>query len=180
MKNIVIVSDEDYSISEYNQLCKCLKSYEDEDGSNTHYIAGQLHECFIKYVNLDIWKPVHLYQIEDSSTLIKNNDWYYDIEKEVVNIAKGDISESNQFNQYRKISASTKYIGLPILDLETVGNFINEYNLDLIITEETIEKAAETYAEKENSAYTNDMYGFIAGANWILKKLKKMDIILTP
>ena len=34
------------------------------------------------------------------------------------------------------------------------------------LSDEDIERAAKEYAENENSAYTNDYYGFIAGANF--------------
>lgn len=34
------------------------------------------------------------------------------------------------------------------------------------LSDEEIEQAAKKYAENENSAYTNDYYGFIAGANF--------------
>ena len=32
-----------------------------------------------------------------------------------------------------------------------------------------IENEAKNYAEKQNSAYSNDYYGFIAGANWAIE-----------
>jgi len=37
--------------------------------------------------------------------------------------------------------------------------------------QETLEKAAEKYAEEENSCYTNDYYGFIKGAKWQAERM---------
>jgi hypothetical protein len=37
--------------------------------------------------------------------------------------------------------------------------------------QETVEEAAEKYAEEENSCYTNDYYGFIKGAKWQAERM---------
>jgi hypothetical protein len=37
--------------------------------------------------------------------------------------------------------------------------------------QETLEEAAEKYAEEENSCYTNDYYGFIKGAKWQAERM---------
>jgi len=41
-----------------------------------------------------------------------------------------------------------------------------------MITKEQITQAAEKYAEQENSAWTNDYNGFVAGANFLLQNLQ--------
>jgi len=41
------------------------------------------------------------------------------------------------------------------------------------ITDTEIERMAKEYAENENSAYTNDYYGFIAGAKAVLSMIKQ-------
>lgn len=40
-----------------------------------------------------------------------------------------------------------------------------------MITKEQIEQLAEQYAKEQNSCYTNDYYGFIAGFEMALSKL---------
>ncbi len=46
-----------------------------------------------------------------------------------------------------------------------------------MITKEQIAEAAEQYAEQENSAWTNDYYGFVAGANFVLQNLQQCNVI---
>lgn len=42
-----------------------------------------------------------------------------------------------------------------------------------MITEKQIEEAATKYAERNNSAYANDLYGFSNGATWAYEQFKK-------
>lgn len=42
-----------------------------------------------------------------------------------------------------------------------------------MLNKEQIEQAAEQYAEQENSAWTNDYNGFIAGADFVQQNLQQ-------
>lgn len=73
----------------------------------------------------------------------------------------------------------------PTIEEEYLKDELKKYDgIDVVILnkpeepkQETLEEAAERYAEYENSSYTNDYYGFIAGAEWQQEQIGKSEFL---
>lgn len=80
--------------------------------------------------------------------------------KEHIMLAENDINVHDNTTHYKIIGASNEYgfkneYNIPLLDKENIEALLpNGFDIDML---------AKEYAENENSAYTNDYYGFKNG-----------------
>lgn len=94
-----------------------------------------------------------------SSDDIKKGDVFLCLKQHIL-LAENDINVHDNTTHYKIIGASNEYgfkneYNIPLLDKENIEALLpNGFDVDIL---------AKEYAENENSAYTNDYYGFKAG-----------------